>query len=70
MKLERFYTKFSYGNWQVIDRKTDKKIVGYSKSIDAKNTAKGLNRIRKKENITKMKRKLKTVYGYGYYLKK
>ena len=48
--------------------KNRKKVVAYANKIDAEKTADGLNRIRKAENITKMKAKLKTVKGYRYYL--
>lgn len=70
MKLERFYIRFDYGAFQVIDRQTEKRIVGYSKSIYARKTAKGLNSIKKKENIPKMKWKLQTISGYNHYIKK
>jgi hypothetical protein len=69
MNLERFYIRFDFGNFQVIDRNTNKRIVGYSKSIYAKKTAKGLNAINKKENVSKMKIKLQTISGYNHYIK-
>tara|TARA_R110000823_G_scaffold4777_5_gene18947 strand:+ start:607 stop:819 length:213 start_codon:yes stop_codon:yes gene_type:complete len=70
MKLERFYIRFDYGGFQVIDRNTNKRIVGYSKKIYANKTAKGLNAIKKKENVSKMKMKLQTISGYNHFIKK
>lgn len=71
MSLEkRFYIKSNFGNWSVIDRDDNKMVVGYSSKSDAETTADGLNRIKTKENIVKMKATLKTMKGYGHYLKK
>ena len=67
--MKRFFVKSSFGHFNIMDRNTNKKVVGYSKKSDAKKTSDGLNRIRKSENITKMKAKLKTTKGYGHYLK-
>ena len=66
--MKRFFVKQNFGHFSVIDRKNNKMIVSYPKKIQAEKTANGLNRIRKAENITKMKAKLKTKKGYGYYL--
>lgn len=64
----RFYVKSNFGHWSVMDRKTGKMVVGYAKKSDAQITADGLNRIRSAANISKMKTRLQTVKGYGYYI--
>lgn len=66
--MKRFFVKSAFGHFNVMDGNNNKMVVGYSKKKYAEKTADGLNRIRKTENITKMKAKLKTT-GYGYYLK-
>jgi len=68
-KETRFFVKSNFGHWSVIDKNDNKMVVGYSKKSEAEITANGLNRIRKKENITKMKDFLKTNKGYGHYLR-
>jgi hypothetical protein len=68
-KEKRFYVKSNFGHWSVIDKNDKKMVVAYSKKSDAEMTANGLNRIRKKENITKMKKTLQTTKGYAHYLK-
>lgn len=65
--MKRFYVKFHFGHFRVMDSETDKFIVGYSKKIHAQQTADGLNRIRKRENVDKMIEKLHTLDGYGHY---
>jgi hypothetical protein len=67
--MKRFYVKNAFGHFNVMDKNTGKMVVGYSKKTDAEKTSNGLNRIRKVENISKMKTKLKTTKGYGNYLK-
>jgi hypothetical protein len=67
--MKRFYVKNAFGHFNVMDNNTGKMVVGYSKKTDAEKTSNGLNRIRKVENIAKMKTKLKTTKGYGNYLK-
>lgn len=67
--MKRFFVKSAFGHFNVMDRNNNKMVVGYSKKSDAEKTSDKLNRIRKAENITKMKAKLKTTKGYGYYLK-
>lgn len=66
---KRFWVKSNYGHWSVMDKTDGKMVVGYSKKSDAEITADGLNRIRKKENISKMKQTLKTTNGYGHYIR-
>jgi|TARA_R110000851_G_scaffold281736_1_gene435212 hypothetical protein len=66
--MKRFYVRFAFGQFKVIDRETEKVVTSYSKKADAESTAKGLCRIRKVENITKMMGKLKTLKGYSHYL--
>ena len=68
-KEKRFFVKPNFGHWSVIDRNDEKMVVGYSKITEAEITANGLNRIRKNENISKMKETLKTTEGYGHYLR-
>jgi prophage tail gpP-like protein len=68
-KQKRFYVKANFGHWSVIDNTDGKMVVGYSKKTDAELTAKGLNRIRKKENISKMKSFLQSTKGYNHYIK-
>jgi hypothetical protein len=68
-KETRFFVKSNFGNWSVIDKTDNKMVVGYSKKSDAEITADGLNRIRKKENISKMKQTLQTTKGYGHYIR-
>lgn len=67
-KEARFFVKPNFGHWSVIDKNDYKMVVGYSQKSDAELTAEGLNRIRKKENIDKMKQTLKTRAGYAHYL--
>lgn len=68
-KIKRFWVKPNFGHWSVIDREDNKMVTGYYKKSNAEKTANGLNRIRKKENISKMKKRLKTTKGYGYYIR-
>jgi len=68
-KQKRFSVKPSFGHWSVFDLNTNKKIVAYTKKEHAELTANGLNRLRKKENITKMMEYLKTKKGYGHYVR-
>lgn len=67
--VDRFYIRFNFGHWSVIDRNDNKMVVGYSKKEDAENTANGLNKIKTDSKITKMKEKLKTLKGYSHFLK-
>ena len=69
-KLKRFYVKPNFGHWSVVDRTTEKRVVGYSKKVDAENTAAGLNRIRTEHNLVKRMEYLTTMKGYGHYCKK
>ena len=66
---KRFWVKSNFGHWSVMDRSDNKMVVGYSKKTEAETTAKGLNRISKKENISKMKTYLTTTKGYGHYVR-
>lgn len=73
-KQPQFYVKLHFGNFRVMQKtelpaKKDVMIVGYSRKIDATNTADGLNRIRIAENIVKRIKSLNTTTGYGYYCK-
>ena len=68
-KEVRFFVKSNFGHWSVIDKTDNKMVVAYSKKSEAEITANGLNRIRKKENISKMKETLKTTKGYGHYVR-
>ena len=67
--MKRFFVKSAFGHFNIIDRNTNKIVVCYSKKSNADKTTNGLNRIRNAKNVTKMKAKLKTMKGYGYYLK-
>ena len=64
-----FYVKLSFGQHLVMDQEENKMVVGYSKKSEAEITANGLNRIRKKENVHKMKKTLQTLEGYGHYIR-
>ena len=66
--MKRFFVKASYGHFSVIDRNTQKMVVAYSKKDLAEKTAEGLNKIKKPENVDRMKTKLKTPEGYRHYL--
>jgi len=66
--MKRFFVKQSFGDFSVIDRNTQKRVAAYSEKSDAEKTAEGLNRIKKTENIDKIKAKLKTTKGYKHFL--
>lgn len=65
----RFFVKYKFGHWSVIDRNNWKQIVGYSKKTDAESTADGLNKIKEEENILKMIKILQSLNGYNHFLK-
>jgi len=66
--MNRFYIKPCFGHFNVIDSKTEKMIVGYSKKIDAEQTSQGLNSLKDSE-IEQTIKELKTTEGYGKFLK-
>lgn len=67
-KQKRFFVKSNFGHWSVIDKNDSKMVVGYSNKTKAEITADGLNRIRKEDNVSKMKKHLQTTEGYGHYI--
>ena len=70
MKTPRFYLKSNFGHWSVMDTKTNKMAVGYSKKDQAQVTADGLNKIKTDSAIEKRIKSLQTTAGYGYYIRK
>lgn len=66
--IDNFFVKNNFGHWSIIDRKTNKMVVGYSKKEDATITAKGLNDVSDASELNKIISKLKSMDGYGYFL--
>jgi uncharacterized protein YjlB len=64
---KRFFLKFSFGHWSVMDSNDLKMVAAYPKKEDADKTCAGLNRLRKIESIDNMKNYLKSTKGYGHY---
>jgi ribulose-5-phosphate 4-epimerase/fuculose-1-phosphate aldolase len=65
---KRFWVRANYGHFNVMDRNTNKMVVGYSKKNFAELTADGLNRMRSPILIEKRIKSLKTVKGYYHFL--
>ncbi|MFT4735074.1 MAG: hypothetical protein ACI9QN_000565 [Arcticibacterium sp.] len=69
VKESRFFVKGNFGFWSVMDKNDNIKVIGYNIKSEAEITANGLNRLRKEESISKMKRTLQTIKGYGHYIR-
>jgi len=67
---DNFYVKSNFGHWSVMDRETNKMIVGYSKKEDAVITANELNKISDSSELSKTIAHLQTLKGYGHFLNK
>ena len=67
MSVPRFWVKKNYGQFAVVDREdNDKMVVGYSKKIDAETTANGLLATDEKD-LEEVIKKLKSKEGYGMF---
>jgi hypothetical protein len=66
---QRFYIKSNFGHWSVIDRTTNKMIVGYSTKKHAEQTMESLNKIQDANEVLKTIESLKTLQGYGQFTK-
>lgn len=67
---DNFYVKSNFGHWSVMDRKTNKMIVGYSKKEDAVITTNELNKISDSSELSRTIAHLQTLKGYGHFLNK
>lgn len=67
ISIPRFWVKKNYGQFAVVDREdNDKMVVGYSKKIDAETTANGLLATDEKD-LEEVIKKLKSKEGYGMF---
>ena len=66
---DRFYVKSNFGHWSVMDGLINEMVVGYSKKADAEKTAAGLNSLKNRGVTKRTINKLRTMEGYGMYLK-
>lgn len=62
-----FYVKSNFGHWSVIDKETNKMVVGYSSKAQANKTAEGLNNIKDPNKLQETISHLKTTQGYGHF---
>ncbi len=65
----RFIVKPNWGYWMIYDTKLNSNVVGYSKKLFADITSMGLNNISIEKEIEEMKQTLKSVDGYGHFIR-
>ena len=68
MNAQRFWVKSNYGHWSVVDKETNKMVVGYHKKEFATKTSDELNKITDNLELTDIIKKLKTTDGAWLFI--